>query len=346
MIKTIRRYLIGLALFCAACGAQPQVIELTGQTMGSTYNIVVVDRAGEMDRVTLQSAIDETLALVNARFSNWDSESEVSRFNRLQTTAPVPISEDFREVMEIAYEVHAASEGQFDVTLAPLVELWGFGAPGPSQTPPSDAAIAAVMESIGQTRALALENEGPQLRKTVPTATIYLAAIAKGYGIDKVAETIASLGAEDYMVEIGGDLVAAGVNPSGQAWRIGVERPDAINRRVEEIVEISGLGMATSGDYRNYFEENGVRYSHIIDAETGRPVTHTTASVTVLAQTGALADAWATALLVLGAERGMSIAEKHDIGALFIVRRQDDAEAPFDLIPSSRFADLQSANED
>lgn len=345
-LKMHRYFFVGFLLLFTACGARPQVHEFSGQTMGATYNVIVIDPNGAFDKDALQEAVEATLKEVNARFSNWDPTSEVSRFNRQRTTAPVSVSADFQKVMAAADEVYAASAGQFDVTLAPVVELWGFGAPGRTTQPPDAEAIAAAMENVGQARVLARGEDGATLRKTNPSASVYLAAIAKGYGIDAVAETLASLGARDFMVEIGGDLKAVGVNAHGEDWRIGVERPDAADRTIEEIVRVSGLGMATSGDYRNYFEEDGVRYSHIIDAETGRPVTHTTASVTVLAETAMLADAWATALLALGAERGLPIAEEEAIAALFLARRPGSAYMQFDSIPSSHFERLQDAHPD
>ncbi|MEM9014912.1 MAG: FAD:protein FMN transferase [Pseudomonadota bacterium] len=310
--------------------------------MGTSYNIVVVDHNRALKQEVLHDAVEATLRDVNARFSNWDQNSEVSRFNRRHMTDPIAVSADFTEVMSIANIVHEASEGQFDVTLAPLVELWGFGAPGGTLEPPGDDAIAKAMARTGQQVVLASTNGGRRLRKTVPSASIYLAAIAKGYGIDKVAGRLKSMGASHYMVEIGGDLLTAGANPNGAPWRIGVERPDAAMRTVEDVVYVSGLGMATSGDYRLYFEYDGERYSHIIDATTGRPVTHATASVTVLAESAALADAWATALLALGSERGMPIAEKNEIAALFIDRRDDNGDIQFHHIQNERFARLQA----
>lgn len=346
---TVNRF-FAFALFialCVGCADRPQRIELTGQTMGTTYNVVVWDETGTVDEGTLRPVIEETLAQVNARFSNWDATSEVSQFNARQSTAPVAISEDFHRLLDAAHQVHRASDGQFDVTLGPLIELWGFGEPGPSASVPTDAAIAATLDQIGQDRILAwtAADDGtasPTLRKTIPTASIYLAAIAKGFGIDAVGDTLSDLGHENFMVEIGGDLLAKGKNHQGKGWRIGIERPDQRQTVVEEIVQFTDLGMATSGDYRNYFEQDGVRYSHIIDAKTGLPVAHKTASVTVFAQNAMMADAWATALLVLGRERGLQIAEKQNIAALFI-ERQDGA---FDLVRSSRFEDLQAAQKD
>lgn len=305
--------------------------------MGTSYRVVVVTRDTVTDDEEISAAIDSAIAETNALFSNWDPRSEVSLFNANTSLEPVEVSGAFIRLMETADAVHRASDGQFDTTLGPLIELWGFGAPGPAADIPSDEAIAAALARTGQRAVIVLDPAAGTLRKTRPDASIYLAAIAKGAGIDAVADRLLGLGLDDFMVEIGGDLVAYGAGPTGQGWRIGIEQPQAGVRRVEEIVPVSGLGMATSGDYRNYFEEDGVRYSHIIDAETGRPVTHRTASVTVLAETAALADAWATALLALGTERGLPIAEEQGLAALFILRSDDRDALEFEKVTSQAF---------
>ncbi|MEO0975478.1 MAG: FAD:protein FMN transferase, partial [Pseudomonadota bacterium] len=180
------------------------------------------------------------------------------------------------------------------------------------------------------------------LRKARAGVSIQLAALAKGYGVDAVAEALADLGWTDFMVEIGGDLRAEGRNARGEAWRIGIERPMAHARTVQEVIALSGQGMATSGDYRNYFEADGTRYAHVLDAKTGRPVDHGTVSVTVLAEDAVHADAWATALLALGVDRGLEIAERWHLAAMFISRGEQDAER-FDIVVSERFAQVRGA---
>lgn len=334
-------------LLLGACARAPTVYEATGQTMGTFYSVVVVEHPGVPAPADLKALVEDALVPVNERLSNWSPTSEVSRFNAHQGTDPVPISRELREVMAVAGEVHARSSGQFDVTLAPLIELWGFGAqgPGPGQVP-THGQIQEALGAVGQERWLELSIDGSTLRKRRVDTTVYLAALAKGYGIDAVAEALRTAGWGDFMVEIGGDLYAAGTNGVGQAWRIGVERPDAVRRTVYQIVEASDLAMATSGDYRNYFEDNGVRYSHIIDAQTGRPVTHRTASVTVLAATATRADAWATALLALGRERGLPVADRWGLAALFITREEGSGEPAFVASFSKRFAELRADAED
>ncbi|KGJ06524.1 thiamine biosynthesis lipoprotein [Paracoccus halophilus] len=340
----VRAALLGLALLLAACKSEPARLELAGQTMGTTYSIVALDLEAKLDPDRVQAAVEATLERVNAGMSNWDPASEISRFNAQDSTDPVGISGELAEVMAAADRVHRLSEGQFDVTLGPLIELWGFGSRTPDTPQPDDRAIAAAMALVGQDRMLVLDAGGSPatLAKTQPGVDVYLAAIAKGYGVDAVAVTLRDLGLSDYLVEIGGEVVAAGRNPEGAPWRIGIERPDTAGRSVQQVVGLSDMGMATSGDYRNYFERDGVRYSHIIDARTGRPVSHATASVTVLAESAMMADAWATALLALGRERGMRIAEAQDLAVLFIARDAQAGDNGFVTTTSARFRDLQA----
>ncbi|WP_424933791.1 FAD:protein FMN transferase [Amaricoccus macauensis] len=305
-------------LLLASCDRTPEVIRIAGETMGTTYHVTVVDPPSEEDAETLRDAIEAKLAAVNGCMSTWDPDSEISRFNAMQSSEPMEITENMAEVVRAADAIHALSHGKFDITLGPLIDLWGFGEPRPGEPIPSDEAIAEALEIVGQARLIDLK-PGPSLAKRDPRVRVNLSAIAKGYGIDQVAAVLAEKGIENYLVEIGGDLVASGQNPLGDAWVIGIERPDAQQRAVEMVLPLTDLGAATSGDYRNFFEEDGVRYSHIIDPTTGRPVTHRTTSVTVVAKSAMLADGLATALLATGERRGIDLAEENNIAALFIV---------------------------
>ncbi|MEM6636231.1 MAG: FAD:protein FMN transferase [Pseudomonadota bacterium] len=335
-----RALLLGLSLALAACKTDPVTLEFSGETMGTTYNITAVDKTAELQPEEVAAAIVAALDGVNSKMSNWDPNSEVSKFNASQSTAPVTISDEFGEVMQAAGEIHRLSDGQFDVTLGPLIELWGFGTRTPESPVPADDEIAAALDRVGQGDVLTLARDDKTLAKAFPDTSVYLAAIAKGYGVDSIAEVMRGFGLTDFLVEIGGDLYTAGNNPEGKGWRIGIERPDAASSDLQEIVEIGDLGMATSGDYRNYFEQDGVRYSHIIDAVTGRPIAHGTASVTVIAESAMMADGWATAMLALGAERGLPISEKLDLAVLFISRDSDANEVSFVTTPSPRFMEL------
>jgi thiamine biosynthesis lipoprotein len=338
-----RALLAGLVLALAACKGEPVTVKVSGETMGTTYHVTAIDQEGRISAALVKKAVNTALAEVNAGMSNWDPASEISQFNARTETTPAEISEELAHVMRAANQIHLQSEGLFDVTLGPLIELWGFGARTPDSPVPSDEDIAAALEVTGQTKLLSLRSSKGTMSKALPETSIYLAAIAKGYGVDRVAEALQELGLEDYMVEIGGDLVTAGLNPMGQKWRIGIERPAPGSQALEQIIGMSGLGMATSGDYRNYFEQDGVRYSHIIDGTTGRPITHNTASVTVLAESAMLADGWATALLALGQERGMSISERLGLAVLFITRDSTSGDDAFTSTPNAHFTALQAS---
>ena len=337
-----RLFLVVMLFFVAACKSDPVTLKFSGETMGTTYNIIAIDKTADLSSDVLQAAITAELAKVNGQMSNWDPTSEISRFNSADSTDPIEISPELASVVAAANDIHQKSQGLFDVTLGPLIEIWGFGARDKNSPVPTDDAIADALAVVGQGKILTLSTEPRTLRKSLAGTSVYLAAIAKGYGVDQVAAVLAQAGLSDYMVEIGGDLVTAGHNPKGEAWRIGIERPDAASQTIEEIVDVSGLGMATSGDYRNYFEQDGIRYSHIINGVSGRPITHGTASVTVLADTAMMADGWATALLALGLEDGLKIAEAEGLAVLFIARSPDSGETGFETITSSQFSKLQA----
>lgn len=321
---------------------EPEVVRLSGETMGTTFNITAIGT--DVDENALAETVQNTLAQVNAKMSNWDPNSEVSKFSASPSTDPAPVSKEFAFVINAANDVHAKSGGAFDVTLGPLIELWGFGPREPDDPVPSDADIQAALNSVGQARLLTLNTEQDTLAKADPGVGINLSAIAKGYGIDAVAETLREAGIENYMVEIGGDLVTLGTNDKGEAWRIGIEKPEAGAQNLQLIVELDDLGMATSGDYKNFFEQDGVRYSHIIDPTTGRPITHRTTSVTVLAENAMMADAWATAMLALGQDKGMELAEQHKLAVYFISRDVTGGEETYITVHSTAFKDALGSN--
>ena len=336
-----RRFLLlAAALMLAACqfGDDREVVHLSGMTMGTTYHITAI--GADLDQAALATAVEAQLAAVNASMSNWDPDSEVSRFSASQQTAPMKISDGFATVMAAAAQVNAQSEGRFDVTLGPLIELWGFGPRTPDDPVPADAAISAALKRVGQARVLSLDTTAGTLAKSDPGVGINLSAIAKGYGADSVAAALREAGVNDYMVEIGGDLVTRGTNAEGERWRIGIETPEPGARTVQLVVSVSDRGLATSGDYRNFFEADGVRYSHLLDPATGRPITHRTTSVTVVAQNAMLADAWASAMLVLGQAAGLEIADAQNLAVFFISRDASGAQDAYITSQSRAFTAL------
>lgn len=334
LLSFSRRSFLVMPLALAACNRSGAVFSLSGQTMGTMFSVVAIDDSRDLGETEISTAVQQALAEVNAQMSNWDAASEISRFNATDGTGAMPMSPALADVMDAAELVHLASDGRFDTTMGPLIELWGFGAPGAAAMP-GDAQIADTMRRVGHARTLTLGNG--LMQKQQADARVYLAAIGKGYGADHVGRALEAMGISNYMVEIGGDIFASGRNPDGLPWQIGVENPTAFSGGVFSVVGLSGMGLASSGDYRNFFEQDGQRYSHLIDPVTGRPVEHQTASATVLAENAMLADAWSTAMLILGRDRGLEIAEANDIAVMFIDRDGSGADIEFSAASSARF---------
>lgn len=336
-----RRSLLSLPLVAplalSACKSRAEVMEIIGLSMGTTYKVIAVDQNGSVEKAELEAAIAGALAVVNAAMSNWDDGSEISRINAGARGTSHKISAELSEVMAAAQAVNAASAGRFDTTIGPLIEAWGFGAPG-GLAKPSEDVIEAALARSGHHNALSLSQTA--LTKAADDTQIYLAGIGKGYGADYVGRAIEALGISDYMVEIGGDLYAAGRNPDGLPWQIGIEAPRDGARALAGVVGLSGMGLATSGDYRNYFEVDGQRFSHLIDPATGHPVTHATTSATVIASNAMLADAWSTAMLILGREAGLDVAAASGIAVQFIEKSTSSAHMEFVTTSSEAFAAL------
>jgi FAD:protein FMN transferase len=289
---------------------------ISGSTMGTTYSVVLGGDPGPSELAALGGAVEAVLAEIDASMSTWDPDSELSRLNDHRSDAPVTVSEDLAAVLQMALVVHEASEGVFDVTVGPLVNAWGFGPDGRPERELDDATLSALRERVGSTK---LELVGTRLRKLQPAVEIDLSAIAKGHAVDRVAALLEERGHRDYLVEIGGELRGRGRNVAGHPFRVGIEEPTPDRRAVRAIVELDGLALATSGNYRNFFERDGRRYVHTIDPSTGRPVTHNLLSVSVLHERCALADAWATALLAAGPERAWALAQRADLEVLLLI---------------------------
>lgn len=316
---------MGAAGGCARQEAEPWLFE--GSALGTTYSVKVVvgehSPSAAAERREIARVITDELEAVNSRMSTYLEDSELSRFNRHADTTPFPISAETHEVFAAALEVSRLTEGAFDVTVGPLVNAWGFGPPrvsGPPQL--GDEEIAALLAKIGFSK-LTLDPEANLLRKKQSDLVCDLSGVAKGYAVDRVVEAISARGLTDIMVEVGGEVRAAGRNRAGRIWLIGIEQPQFLRGGVQRIVALDGLGLATSGDYRNYREHEGVRFSHIIDPRTGRPIRHRLASVSVVHPRCAMADALATGLLVMGPAAGYELAVRQKLAALFLVREGD-----------------------
>lgn len=310
-----------VALLAGSCGESgPEIISpvYSGFTMGTTYSIKLASvLKSEIDPVRIKAGIDKVLDKVNNQMSTYIEQSEISRFNRAAAGEWIPVSPETAMVASKAVEVSEKSGGAFDVTVGPLVELWGFGRKKHDLVP-EDQDILSTKKMVGYDN-LEFRIDPPALKKKIPHLYCDLSAIAKGHGVDRVADYLDSQGVANYMVEIGGEIRTKGKNAKGQWWKIGIASPSPAGG-LQKVIQLKNTGMATSGDYRNYFEQDGVRYSHMIDPRSGRPITHTLASVTILHPSCMEADALATAISVLGPEEGYKLAVAENLPAFFIAR--------------------------
>jgi thiamine biosynthesis lipoprotein len=319
-----------LALFSLLAVAQAQASEmpdgslatLHGTTMGTTYVVRIAHMPPGFGTAQLQTGIERVLDSIDRQMSTYRPDSEISRFNAKRSTAWIDVSRDTELVIAEALRISRLADGAFDVTVAPLVDLWGFGAIHPSQRIPAAEAIDAARVRVGYSH-VEVRRRPPAVRKQRADIHIDLSAIAKGFGVDKVAQHLEDIGMEDYLVDIGGEIRARGRNRRGQPWTVAVELPSAEPIRASSVVRLDDAAIATSGDYRNYYDRDGTRYSHIIDPRSGAPIRHALASVAVVTRSAMQADALATALLVLGPEEGLRLAAKEGIAAHFIVRHGD-----------------------
>jgi len=299
--------------------------ELGGATMGTHFSIKLVAPDETIDRAELQQQFMRTLQRIEAQMSTFVADSAVSRFNRSSSTEWIEVSAELCAVVESALAVSRLTDGAFDITVGPLVNLWGFGPENTAVEPPSEEEIGRVLRWVGFDK-LEANCSVSQLRKSQPEVYLDLSAYAKGYAVDQLAELLDGVGQKDYLVEVGGEIRLQGHNASREKWAIAIEKPLEFERGVQTIVRLTNGSMATSGDYRNFFEYQGRRYSHTIDSRTGRPVVHNVAAVTVVSDTAAFADAIATALLVLGLEKGIELAEREEIAAYFLLRNDSAIE--------------------
>ena len=300
---------------------EPQQL-LQGSTMGTTYTIRYLPELGCAVPADMQQLINEELLRVNQQMSTYRKDSEISRFSDSRSTDWFSVSAETAKVVDLSLQISTFSNGAFDVTVAPLVNLWGFGPGKRENTIPSETEIATAMVSVGY-RQLTVKFDPPALKKSHPALQIDLSAIAKGHGVDRVAGLFRKHGISNYFIEIGGEVFADGTRADGKPWQVGVEAPLVNEQKIHTVIGLSGAAMATSGDYRNFFEVGGQRYSHTIDPSTGRPVTHQLASASVVAENCALADAIATCMMVLGPEQGLELAESKNWAVLLVQRNND-----------------------
>jgi thiamine biosynthesis lipoprotein len=343
-IPELLALVVALGLLAPGCVKAPTrsgPVTIAGETMGTTYTVKLFLPDDSLSLSEIGNLIAEELELINVQMSTYRADSEISRFNASDSVDWFPVSAATSQVVELALEVHQQTEGRFDVTVGPLVNLWGFG---PSKTPeqmPAESDILQLLPAIGSDK-LEVRSQPPSLKKVVSNLQIDLSAIAKGHGVDRLAAVLESANISDYMVEVGGEIRAKGQRGDGRAWQVGIERPSEQNRELMQVIPLTDLSMATSGDYRNLRRWGESKFSHFIDPKTGWPVQSEIASATVLAEDCATADAVATGLMSCNLEQALELINLHQWSVLLIVRRGDS----FESIASPEFQRLVQRRTD
>ncbi len=310
-----------VALLLAGCSRQPRLNQFEGLAQGTSYHVSWW-AVSPVDEVVLERAVVEEFARIDGQISSYRDDSVLSRFSANDATGPQTVGEEIVSLVERARAVSQASDGCYDITVKPLFDLWGFM--GDQLTPPGEAALRQTLASVGMARLETLD--ATRLRKALPGLRVDLSSIGQGYSVGRIAGLLQRQGINNYLVEIGGELQTQGRKPDGTPWRVAVEKPLPGERQVHKIIILDRdelLSVMTSGTYRHYFDYQGRRYSHILDARTGKPVEHKTVLVTVLHPDPTQADAWSTALLCLGREAGLPVADRFGIAALFIEEEGD-----------------------
>ncbi len=309
--------IVCLCFLLTACATPPEPLRLHGESMGTTWQVTAY--APEARAPELRERIETRLGELIGQMSAWEPGSDLSRFNRATANTWHTLPPDLFTVLEHALALSEQTQGAYDPTIAPLVDLWGFGAHrAPRTVPPPEAEIAAAQALVGATR---LQLDAQNQRALQPGELhIDVNSLAPGYAVDAIAALLHEAGIHVFLVELGGEMRGAGRKPDGSPWRVAVERPDTLGENFDTVVELSDAALGTSGDYRVGFMHEGRRYSHTLDPRTGAPVNHTLAAVTVIAPSAMAADARAAALLVLGPDEGMAFAREHGLAAVFTLR--------------------------
>lgn len=309
-----------VVLLLPACSpANQEPLHFSGPTMGTSYNIKYVPLDG-VDAGLLQKEVDALLVHINELMSTYDPNSELSLFNNNTSTEEILLSAETIEVMAEALRIGKISNGYLDITVGPLVNLWGFGPKGKRIKVPANSEIESAISASGMDK-LTLTESGAI--KSHSDLYVDLSTVAKGYAVDRIAGLLDSKGITNFLVEVGGEMKVSGKKPAGD-WVVAVEKPVTNERAIQRLLKIGNNAIATSGDYRNYFEENGVRYSHLIDPKTGLPIKHNLVAVTVVHESSMTADALATAITVMGKEQGLKMALKNNLSVLLITKENGE----------------------
>lgn len=314
-VQTLSAFVLFLLVSLPGCSEQA-IQKLQGSAQGTTYHISYWSKS-PVDPKAIQASIETEFGVIDKLLSNYRPDSTIEVFNSTENTADFAIGTEIVSLVRVARTVHLASQGCYDLTIKPLFDLWGFQ--NDKQVVPQESAILQTLAQIGMSKLE--EVDETQLRKKIANLKVDLSSIAQGYSVERISLVLAQHGVENYLVEIGGELKTNGHKPDNQPWRIALERPlpgEQVLHKVLTLPKDLPMAVMTSGTYRHYFEENGIRYSHILDARNGRPITHDLVSVTVIHPNPTVADAWSTALICLGQQEGIKVANKEKIAALFI----------------------------
>lgn len=302
----------------SGCQESLRESEISGEAQGTTYHIKLVLEGTSIALEDVRREVLAMLAEIDAQMSNYREDSEISRINRQESGDWLPVSRQIADLLVIAHTVYERSEGCYDLTIKPLFDLWGFSSH--ENKVPSQEEIDAILPHVGMTL-LEIDASKQLIRKKDPKLKIDLSSIAQGYSVGVIARRLEALGIQNYLVEIGGEMMVKGRKANGDHWKVGIEAPTPLTRSVEKIVDIreqKGTAVMTAGTYRNFFDEKGQSYSHILNPKTGRPVTHGLRSVTVMHEDPVWADAWDTALLCVGEVEAARIAELEKLKVLLI----------------------------
>ncbi|MDN3652172.1 FAD:protein FMN transferase [Thalassotalea ponticola] len=313
-----------MLLACTEAPEQPQLqeLQLSGRTMGPiVYTVKLIANKQHIEDTLLAEQVDQLLKKINGQMSTYDPNSELSAFNQYRGFEARSVSPELNQVLAESIRLAEITHGALDVTVGPLVNLWSFGPEKRPERVPSDELILQTKQRIGIDKVTLNQN---LLAKTDAEVYVDLSAIAKGFAVDMVADLLEQQGHHNYLVDIGGEMRLKGKKLNGQAWRIAVEKPISGTRAVQKVIMPGDNAVATSGDYRNYFEEGGVRYSHTIDPTTGWPISHKLVSVTVVHPSAMTADGLATAIEVMGPEKGLAFAQQQQF-AVYLISKDGDA---------------------
>lgn len=308
--------MLGLLLMQGCAEPLPQLHTFSGFAQGTTYHISYWAPQA-VDEAQITAEVEKVLVDLDKALSNYRPDSIIEQFNASTSTDGQRVGEEIVALVKIAQNVSALSQGCYDLTIRPLFELWGFM--GDDLTVPDDATLQAALANVGMDK-LQLVDDSHMLKK-LPNLRVDVSSIAQGYSVEKISNTLQAMGIQNYLVEIGGELKALGSKPDGKAWRIAVEKPLPGEQKMHKVVTLpkdSPMSVMTSGTYRHYFDVKGKRYSHILDARNGKPVTHDLVAVSVFNESPTIADAWSTALLCLGQEEGMKLADAEKLQVMFI----------------------------